>query len=41
MTSAHAEFPKGIGLRRVAHPPSPRYAATNVSIEKTVPRDSM
>jgi len=28
-------------VRRVAHPPSPRYAARNFSIEKTVPRDSM
>ncbi len=28
-------------LRRVAHPPSPRYAARNLSIEKTVLRDSM
>ena len=28
-------------VRRLAHPPSPRYAARNFSIEKTVLRDSM
>src|SRR3990172_5668050 len=28
-------------LSHVAHPPSPRYAARNFSIENTVPRDSM
>ncbi len=28
-------------VRRLAHPPSSRYAARNFSIEKTVPRESM
>ena len=33
--------PRTARVRRLAHPPSPRYAARNLSIEKTVLRDNM
>ena len=33
--------PRTARVRRLAHPPSPRDAARNLSIEKTVPRDNM